>query len=146
MGKSLKKRTIAAKRINKNTSASVLTNPADYIYGRVVKALGFCTFDVVVSDGRQTQATLLGAFKKTIYITAGNIVVLEDTTTPGLPLQIKGLLSRGDAYSLYKKGLINKSILFDEEQLEEEEIDGFEYDYSDEKNQDLDDEIDVDAI
>jgi translation initiation factor IF-1 len=142
MGKSLKKRGIAAKRINKNTSASVLTNPADYIYGRVVKPLGFCTFEILVSDGRQVHATLPGTFKKTIYISAGNIVVLEDSTTPGLPLQIKGILARGDAYTLYKKGLINKSIIYDEEQLEEEDLDGFEFDLSNDKE----DEIDVDAI
>lgn len=144
MGKSLKKRGIAAKRVNKNTTTDVLKSPEYYLYGRIVKALGFCTFDVLVSDGRHAQATLLGSFKKTIYISAGNIVVLEDSETPGLPLQIKGLLARADAYTLYKKGIINKSIIYDEEQLEEEEVEGFEFDLSDDKDHDV--EIDVDAI
>jgi translation initiation factor IF-1 len=143
MGKSLKKRNIAASRNNKAITAEVLTNGKAYLYGRIIKALGFCQFEVRVSDGRTCTATIPGAFKKTLYISADQIVVLEDSSTEGLNLLIKGVLSKQDAHTLYKKDYINKCIYLNDEELEEEEEQGFEFDYSNCKEED---EIDVDAI
>lgn len=145
MGKSHKKRKEAANRTNKDLSNKVLVDGASFLYGRVKKALGFSTFEVITSDGRLVKATLSGKFRKTILITLGTITVLEDAEAH-LPLQVKGLLCKSDAYSLFKCGILPKNILCDDEE-NDDTLEAFEFDYSgvEESNND-NDIINIDAI
>lgn len=52
---------------------------SEWLYGQVTKKLGGSAFEVVFSDGKNGRALIPGAFKKRVWISVGEVVLVNKT-------------------------------------------------------------------
>lgn len=141
-----------AKNYIQNTSIRYKEN--DEQYGKVVKILGNCRFNVLCSDGLERLSIMRGKFKKRKYINLHDIVLLEVWDFQDSKASIVDVYTDDNVKKLMKTPDFPK-IFIDTEESNDNEYCNFDiddcYSNSDEENEEKEEgedngEIDLDEI
>lgn len=122
-----KKAASARKQVNKLIQQAFETD--EHSFARVEKNLGSC-FIVIRNDGSTVQGYSKYS-RSALFLSLGDIVILEKSEKRAKSVEIIGLLSKKDAQKLYKMKKIAKCVYFSaEEQDKEDDM----FDHSDEND------------
>ena len=122
------KKAASAQRQNSKLTQQVYETD-EYSFARVEKNLGSC-FLVIRNDGSTVQGYSKYS-RSALFLSLGDIVILEKSEARAKSVEIIGLLSKKDAQKLYKMKKIAKCVYFSaEEQDKEDDL----FDHSDEND------------
>jgi translation initiation factor 1A len=140
-----KKKNVPKDNESKTTITKVDKKDVDQEYGQVTKLLGNCRIEVNCFDGMSRQCHIRGSMRKKVWIKMNDVVLVSIRDFEPNKGDIIYKYTPGEILFLKKEGEIPDDLKFGDEFEETKDI-GFDFDGSSEGDEEIKEEIDIDAI